>query len=219
MWMYSGGDIAVFLVLVRTLNIPAVLIATVVLLVPWLLFVATMVLLTDWKARDWAKGWLADHRWIAPGVPVVALIILYTGSWPIALGALVIGLLVGIYLFVRRFWNWGHQHISRLLVAPRGDQNGPNSLITVVTIVIVFLITPANMWLPLERIEMASGEQEVGYVLEATSDWTTLITVARRVDVLPTPEVKGRTICRTSSLPSIATLLFPVDLGDSPSCK
>ena len=217
-WMYSGGDVAVFLVLLRTLNIPAVLIGTCLLVAPGLFLLALVILLSDWKARDWAKDWLTRHRWIAPALSVTFILLLYTVSWTILIPLGVLGILTVAYFIIRRFWPWGKKHITDNAIAERGNRSGPDSIITVIGVLVLFLIAPTNMWLPLEKVGITKADDQVAYVLESTAEWTTLLSPDRMVKVIATSDVESRSVCRASGGGSLATLLYPSDLSDVPDC-
>ena len=217
-WMYSGGDVAVFLVLLRTLNIPAVLIGTCLLIVPGLLLLALVILLSDWKARDWTKNWLTSHRWIAPAFPIIFFLLLYTVSWTILIPLGVLGVLTAAYFLTRRFWPWGKKHITDIAIAEREDRNSPASIITVIGVLVIFLITPTNMWLPLEKVGITKADDQVAYVLESTAEWTTLLSPDRKVEVIATSDIESRSVCRTSGGGSLTTLLYPSDLSNVPDC-
>lgn len=217
-WMYSGGDTSVFLVLLRTLDIPAALIASAMLLVPTALLLLVIILLTDWRARDAMQATLERNPWLAPVFPILFFVMVYTGNILFALGAAFVALLVVVYFSIKRFWPWGHEHINRVVIAPRGDRNRPASMLTIAGVLTVFLIAPSNMWLPLERVERVDSEPLVGYVLESNEEWTTLLTPAKRIEVVQTPKVGAREVCRPGGPVSLATLLYPSDLKNAPDC-
>lgn len=217
-WMYSGGDVSVFLVLLRTLDIPAALIASAVLLVPTLILLTAVILFTDWRARDWFSRTLERNTWIAPIFPILFFIVIYTGNIVFAIGAAFIVVDIIVYFIIKRFWSWGHKHINQLLIAPRGDPNGPASVLTIIAVLTIFLVVPGNMWLPEERVEQTDSPPVVGYVLESGEVWTTLLTSDRQIEVVPTADVEERAVCRPSGPVSLATLIFPSNLRDAPNC-
>jgi hypothetical protein len=218
-WTYSGGDTTVFLVLLKTLNIPTVLIGTSVLIIPSLILLAAIVLLSDWKARDWTEAWLKRHQrmWIA--APILFLVVAYTAPWSFFATLAGIALLVAFYFLIKRYWPWGKKYILDLLVAERGSSNGPDSIITIPSVIIVFLIAPANMWLPLERIQTTKSVEKTVYVLESTQEWTTLLSKDRKLEILRTDEVKSREICHSNKVVSIATSLYQSGTNDGSNCE
>lgn len=219
-WLFSGGDVPVFLTLLRTIDIPAVLIGTIVLMIPGLITLALAILLTDWKMRDRAKAWLNNRRWLTPLAPVVIFVLLYTVSWAFVISLVGIGLMVAAYVLIRRFWPWGKKHIADVVVARRGDENGPVSLVTFVGVLIAFLIMPTSTWLPLERIDVNNSESRTAYVLESTGEWTTLLTLRHKIEVHPTNQIKNRAVCRAEANGSLATLMYRTnDRNDAPDCR
>ncbi|TPX05551.1 hypothetical protein FJ656_05920 [Schumannella luteola] len=211
-WMYSGGDTSLFLVLLRTLDIPAVLVGTMVSLVPALVGVAVVVLVTDSKARVRALRTIARH----PGatsiaVPIAALVLLYTTSWTLLLGLLA---LAAALLGLAFGWRAAKRRWPRIAEG----RAGPDSMATVMAVVIGVLISPKNMWLPIEQIELADSPSVVAYVLQADSDWTTLLTDERAVAIVPSSLVLSRTICSSDSPGTFATWTQQSQLKDAADC-
>jgi hypothetical protein len=83
-WVYSGGDNTLFLVLLRTINIPAVLIGTMILMIPSLLTIFAVVALMNLEAGRWTKRKLSEHRFVSNVLfPASLIVIGYTLGWKI----------------------------------------------------------------------------------------------------------------------------------------
>lgn len=217
-WLYSGGDVSIFLLLLRTLDIPVVLMATLVIMIPTAIVVMLWVILTDWKARDYIANWIEQHRWAILLLPLVLFVLIYTAGPLLLLSLLMIILSTVFYVAIGRFWPWGKKHITDIVIAKRGDHYGPDSIVTIVGLLIIFLIIPHNMWLPLERVKINPDKQYHAYVLESNAEWTTLLTPEKSVLIVPTHSVKARELCRAAANLTLATLLYPHDTHSASSC-
>jgi len=202
-WMYAGGDNALFLVLLQTLDVGAVLIGTAVLLIPTLMIILVFVLATDGKARSVISAWLRRHLGVLQiVVPVVLVVIGYTVDWQSLLGFVaMVGLAIAYYFTVR----WIERRRRNVDVARR--RPGPDSIAAIISVVAVFLVLPGHMWVSLERISIQGRSAEVGYVLESSGEWTTVLTRDRTIDILATPDIRSRDICRVPKGTTIAMLL------------
>lgn len=90
------------------------------------------------------------------------------------------------------------------------------------TIVASFLDVP-RMWLPPERVDLAGAKTVTAYVLSVDSDWTTLLEeVDRRILVVPTGDIIGRTVCNVTRVlrsRTISQILFGEEGGArNPPC-
>lgn len=218
-WMYSGGDSALFLVLLRTLNIPAVLIGTGILMVPSLLTLALIILLTDKKAREWVKKLSSNHRWLFTIViPIFLVIVGYTISWTTFVWLTAIALVALVFFFIQRRWRKFRQRKTGVEAAQRRSPIGPDSFATLFTVVAVFLVTPTNMWLPLEQVSIAGGGARVGYVLESAAEWTTILTNDRKLEIVATPKVESRAICNVPNPGTLAMLIQHGSVKGGPDC-
>ena len=218
-WMYSGGDIALFLVLLRTINIPAVLVGTAVLLVPSLLLVGLVMILFDRKARAWIKARFARNSWtITVAFPVVGIVIGYTISWPYFVWLVIISACAVGYFFIRRFWQ--KRKVTKKTTNKKSffGSTGPDSFIVLLSVVASFLVTPGNIWLPLEQVTITGRESSIGYVLESTSDWTTVLTKERTLSIIATSDLESRQLCDTHNPGTIALSMQKGGLKGGPDC-
>ncbi len=216
-WLYAGGDTAIFLTLVRTLDVATVLVGTTAVLMQGLVLLSVVLILTDWRIR--ARFIAALRRpWFLPALAVTFLLLLYTASIMFALGLMAIAVLALAFVAVKK-WVPASRKVLEFVVAPKGDRIRPDSVATVASIGITLLIMPTNMWLPLERIELTGGEVEFAYVLEVTGEWTTALTEERAVRIYGTDEVTARETCRPITNLTLAKTLFQIPPDPSaPTC-
>lgn len=216
-WLYSGGDTAIFLTLVRTLDVATVLVGTVAVLMQGLILLGVVLILTDWEIRERFVAALRRPGVIA-ALAVLFLLLFYTANAMFAFGLVAIALLAGIFLALRRWVPWARK-ILRWLVAPKGDPKRPDSLATVASVGITLLILPTNMWLPLEQLELIDSQQQTAYVLEVSSEWTTALTESRAVRIYPTEDVLGRETCRSATDLTLAKVFFQIPPDpEAPTC-
>lgn len=62
---------------------------------------------------------------------------------------------------------------------------------------VILLIFVPTAWGPIERIGVSGSGSVVGYVVESTGDWTTIVTDARRIAIVDTSRVVSREVCPT----------------------
>ena len=218
-WLYSGGDMVIFLLLLKTLHIPSILIATFVLMIPILVTVIIIVMITDWKARDYVKKLAEQYRWITLIFPLFFFILVYTASPLLLLPLLGIASLALLYIVVDRFWTWGRKNITSVMIAKKGDPNTPDSIITLISTSVVFLIIPYGMWLPLESISTGQNQHYYAYVLESNDQWTTILTPEKNPLIISTSTIESRELCRAGTSSTLAKWLFPHDTTKALSCR
>jgi hypothetical protein len=209
-WMYSGGDISLFLVLLRTLNVPAVLIGTCVLMIPPLLIVLLVSMLTDRAARSRITGWLAQNPW-ATGVmlPIVFVVAAYTIDWRILVFVAGIST-AALAIYAIRSVAKRRRAKSGPVRAVRRVR-GADPIAVLLSVLAVFLVTPGNMWLPLETLSIEGDEARVGFVLESTAEWTTILTEEREVQIVATSTLESRSVCSTSNAGTLAMSIQRAD--------
>lgn len=95
-WLYSGGDTALFLALVRTIDLPTVIVGTsAVLAQSAVLFLVALVLI-DWKTRARVARWFKSP-WAQVVFSVTVMVVLLTASVTFWLGVLALVLLVVLH--------------------------------------------------------------------------------------------------------------------------
>lgn len=213
-WIYSGGDTALFLVLLQTVNIAAVLIGTMVLIIPSLITIVAIMALLNPAARRWAHEVLAGHRLVFDLLmPAALLIIGYTVSWTVFVTLASLGLIALLFFLARRAWRKNHRN-----TASRRRVDKSDAIIPIFSGLLVFLITPSNMWLPLEQITTVQHKQQTVYVLESTTEWTTVLTVDRQVEIVKTREVQKREVCNVKNPGTFALFIQHGGLKEGADC-
>lgn len=213
-WLFSGGDSALFLVLLRTIDIPAVLIGTTALIIPSALIWFALILLTDPKVRYRAHLWLSGNKW-APALigPLVVALLVYTLPWPTIAGlGAIIACGIGYYL-------WRKVRKNSTSRVDGASRVGPDSLVSIVSVAAVFLVGPSSMWLPMERIEIAGSKPQTGYVLQTDDSWTTILTSKRVITILPTAKVRKRQVCSSRNPGTLAISMQDGGVHNAPVCK
>jgi len=223
-WLYSGGDSATFLVLLRTINIPAVLIGTGLLFIPYLLTFIAVALVADQKARQWGKRLFSRN----PGavtivVPIALVTVLYTTPWPtlawiaaIVTIALIIALIRLVYAKRRNVIKSTSD--EKLQVARKRTRYAFDSVTVLFTLIFLYSVTQTNMWLPLEQVRIQNEATRNGYVLESTSDWTTILTFNHTLDIVKTADVESRTACNSTNAGTVAMFMQGGGLENTVDC-
>jgi hypothetical protein len=114
---------------------------------------------------------------------------------------------------------------SRLVKAagrPTVDAAAIALLVTVLLPVLQFSLND-SVWLPTEEVSMQTGRPLVGYVLDNTVGWTTILQDSdRKIVTIRATEIKARSVCRLDSQSSqILTLpqLGRKHIADYPRCS
>lgn len=212
-WLYSGGDSALFLVLLRTIDIPAVLIGTTVLIIPSALIWFALILLTDPRVRYRTHAWVNGNKW-APAVigPLIFALIAYTLPWPTIAGlSAIIACAIGYYLW-RKHRKKSTPHVDK------SRRVGPDSFVSIVSVAALFLIGPSSMWLPMERIEIAGSKPQTGYVLQTDNSWTTVLTSKRAIRIVPTTKIEKRQVCSSHNPGTLAMSMQDGGVHNAADC-
>lgn len=222
--VYSGGDSVVLKTLVATLDIPTVLLGTMLPIFPVL--VALGIQLFAFNHKFLAH--LLAKRWVIFAAFGILMIYSLFASFPGGLwtpltifGGLTLGL---VARRVRVAWRKAHPkpEIMAASARPLPASNPAVSflvgtsptVIAACTVLSVLLVTPQGMWLPLEQISTGSSSKSlVAYVLKETPNWTTTISSDKSIRVLRSSEITGRLICNQGDFQSIVTML----VGSNPS--
>lgn len=83
----------------------------------------------------------------------------------------------------------------------------PRSLINIFVFFIFVSTILAPMWLPPERISIDTQPDLVGYVLDDSTDWFSVLTTDDRVLRIDKDDISGREICRIERLADQETLV------------
>lgn len=175
--------------------VQAILLGVLLALIAALPFLAglALILWRVWTDRPLGRGVLHP----APAIAVI-LIAIALVPWPSLLaGAVLLGLTWLVMIWIRRLARHNRVHAGtvRWLVW----------LYITVFVLAVAMSTP--VWMPPERIALASGEAYTAYVLQGDDRATVLLRDAdRKVFGVSTEDIAGRTICRRASSVAPASL-------------
>ncbi|MGX5770486.1 hypothetical protein ACWKWN_07005 [Microbacterium trichothecenolyticum] len=227
--LFSGGDPALFRVLVQTLNVPTVLLGTAITILPIVALLPLFMFASEPSAlRHFAKAPWFSFAFGAYFVVVIAAVIL--GPWP-SMGWTV---LFGVALFLA-FWL-----ARRLRNAVRAYRRGltarsalmaglpmvvrpptdawKSSTWGPVVVVLLALAGLQSMWLPSERLLLSDGTELTAFVLEEKTEWTTVLTEERVVLRIETSQVDTRTVCEQGEFSSLLMTWAKSAPVDAPSC-
>jgi hypothetical protein len=165
-WLYSGGDSGLFLTLLRTINVPAILIGTSILIIPSLMIIGAFALVTDRNARTQIAKRLPENKAMETIVgPIVIIVLVYTTPWVYLVMVLLVLAVAVAAFFANRAWRKRHP------VDPAKERfwDRFDSIPMLLSVVVLFLVSQSSMWLPLERVAIDQTVR-VGYVLESTGE-------------------------------------------------
>lgn len=223
--VYSGGDPVILRTLIGTLDVPAVVMGTLLPLIPILVFSFFQFLILDSGRSQWALRGAAKWAAIIFGIIAIALYALlgpYPGS-PIIIGSLALGLLTGqiIYLASTRKAR-ADGSIKRAKDARPDFSLRRNVYVWVSPAVLigVILLLPLGMWLPSERLDLDDGTSIETYVLRTSSGWMTTIDADKIIRQVPADSVEARTVCDQGNAETLALVwLTPRSGVDIPTCS
>lgn len=228
--LFSGGDPVLMRVLVETLDVPTLLLGTLLPLLPILFWLALQPLIMDAPlTRQLIQRNAPNRNWWL--VLVIALPVLYLllGPWPntletilwlcgaFALGALTVWAL-GVWLWRRAGHPWGKSLRSARVTLASNPVGSVAHVLLVPALLVVFIFAmPKAFWLPLESIT-ADGSGLTGYVLQSEDGWTTVMTEDRAIERYPAAAVTSRTVCDQGEYESLITIISGGTAAHSSPC-
>ena len=216
-WMYSGGDVSLFLTLLSTLNIVSVLVGTSLVLAPGVLALGLTILFTDREAVSWLNKRMSATPWLSRILfPVVFFVSVYTLSWTSLLMLAGVCVAFATFLIIRRGVRNRRSRKGRN--RSKQDYAGPDSIVTIIAVLTMMLMTPNTMWLPLEKLTV---EKQIvtGYVLDVSSEWTTILASDRELHIVPSAQVTTRDVCAWRGKDTLALLVQKGGLKKAPDCQ
>lgn len=172
------------------------LVSTAFQILPYIVLMFVFYGLTEWRFRDWLSAMMDNNRWLSVAVPTAVLLtVISVPTRTVLITILIFGTAFAVYRILYSKVAWSRRHLN-FLIPRRGDRSGPDGTATSILLAIVILASPATMWLPLERVDVKNDRSTVGYVLESTEVWTTILSEERDIIVKSTAEVDARTVCR-----------------------
>jgi hypothetical protein len=161
------------------------------------------------QATRFAPTWIASTVFAVTMVVILAVVPLRTLAFWVG-----IGISAGLFFYGRSRWRKRRAPTSAATRAVAG----PDYTVILVALTGYYLLV-SGMWLPLERVSTSTSNQPiVGYVLESTPEWTTLLKNDREIEILSTSVVEERSVCRHSGGVTIGMLVTSTDATDSPDC-
>lgn len=227
--IFSGGDPALFRVLIQTLNVPTVLLGTIVSILP----VVALLPLALFASEPGALWHFTRARWFRYAFPAYSAVVVAAitlGPWP-AMGwtALTVTLLFVVFRLARRAqhgtraYRRGLTMRSAIRASPPMRVRAPSgawksSALSPIAIVILSLASLQSMWLPSELLHLADGTELTGFVLEEKSEWTTFLTEGRAILRVSTAQVEARTVCQQGEFSSLMTHWAKISPVNAPRC-
>lgn len=227
--LFSGGDPALFRVLVQTLNVPTVLLGTAISILPVVALLPIFMFASEPSAlRHFARASWFSYAFFAYAVVALAAIALGPWPWMGWLTLIVFAASVGFWLMRRlrhgvKAYRRGLTLKSALraphpMIVRPPTEAWKSSAWVPVSVVVLTLVSLQSMWLPLERIDLASGTRLTGFVLEDQAEWTTFLTDERSVLRIATDQVEARTVCDQGEFSSLVMGWAKSDPEDPPRC-
>ncbi|UVO12243.1 hypothetical protein NM962_20580 [Mycobacterium sp. SVM_VP21] len=188
----SHGDPETLRALVQNLNVPALVLATVlpfgaVISVGFVIFLACRLRSSNKPPINGGPLLL-----LISAVISVFLLVYAMPMWHVCAAATICGI-IGVIMLIGKVINCRAQ---------KGDENGtPNVLVMLLVVVailgvlfspIIYLLGGVGMWLPQERIEAANTEVSPVYVLSSDDNWTSYMDENRKVHLVTTSDITSR---------------------------
>lgn len=196
---FSRGDQALLTTLLQTLDVPAVLIGSLMPTATTLLGILAYLAIGDpGLSQALLRGWRSLSV-PATAAVFLAVCLLVSVSDLRALGATIA--LLAIAGLLRALLSRRARSEGRSWLGFGGDS------MAVAAALLVPLLLNGSMWLPSESVRLADGTQVRVYVLAVETDWTTMLRAKdRKIVRLPSAEVIGREVCNESPVRTLAQL-------------
>ncbi|MFD6514195.1 hypothetical protein [Rhodococcus sp. NPDC060176] len=176
----SGGDAEVLKTLVQTLDIPSLVTATILPLMPNLVVIGLLMFVDNQLSKDKEER-LPHPDWALSALSIIVVSLMF--FVPIII--LIIYILYFISIQVRRY-----------------SAKRKGLILTNVSIIpmilppiIMAVVSSSSIWLPQENIEFSSGEKRSAFVLSSDVRWTTILLYKDTTQTLPTSEIVSRQSC------------------------
>jgi hypothetical protein len=198
--LFAGGDQALLTTLLQTINVPAIILGSVVPAGLLILMFAAYLAIADPKV--WPAMVALARRSPAVAVyvlPPLLIVIVAMSSYDAAL-AIAAGL--GLAGLARLLWTrWSRKRGKTW----RGWVEDSTAF---TVFLVVGLLTAGPMWLPSESVTTSDGAARMGYVLSADGEWTTVLTNDRVVLRLASSDVVAREVCNESHPATLMQWMF-----------
>jgi hypothetical protein len=206
----TGGNPVSSLAVVSSVGAPTVVVNTLLsslgILLAYVLLYATISQLFQ-PPSD--RNWLIE-RAILFGV-LLGILVVPWQLWALSVAVLVLRSLLFRVLLPLKFRGRPEDRKTHqqeyLGDQARSFRKLPRSLINLFVFFVFVWTVMAPMWLPPERISMTTQPDLVGYVLDDSKDWFSVLTADDRVLRINKVGIKDREICRIESLADQEALL------------
>lgn len=216
-FMFSRGDTTILRVLLETLQIVPVLMATTLLILPWAFFILGAILLMNGSARS--ALWQLRVRFppLILVLYVLGIVVIYTSPiyWAI-LNAIVYALLLTVVLLGRVDRAWAKRVVRFANILDNSDLPGNIVGIAIIPLLISTLTTWDSFWLPRENLTV-SAQVNDGYVLAEDAEWTTILTSERAVLRVRSDTITKRVVCDQGTVTTFHNLTV-TKADDLPEC-
>jgi len=224
--LYSGGDATLLRVLIQTLDVPTVVLGSVLPLLPALFGSAIYLVIGDFSiAKRLFSGASRRRKIMVGAVATISLLVwALLSSWSTVRG-LIIAVLVGVGGSVGFWYAWFfYRSLSGGRTARDAGRDAAKTrfglsepvgkvshliLVPALTLAIALAI-PFGMWLPQERVTVKNGSASLsftGYVLKTDETWTTVLSADKHVGVWRSTDVVEREVCDQFQHESLWSLL------------
>lgn len=203
----SQGNAEVLKTLVQTLNIPSLVTATILPIMPNILIIALLMIADDQFSKPKDKR-ITHSEWLTTPILLIAL------SLTLFVPILLLATYVLLFIFIQA---------KRYSARRRGMILAGVSFAQMIYYpLFLAIVSGSSVWLPQENVALEKEEVQSAYVLASDVRWTTLMYYKGTVDTVPTPTIVSRQPCDRANPNSIigATLLSFVqdDRSSLPKC-
>ncbi|GAA1961435.1 hypothetical protein GCM10009816_24090 [Microbacterium aquimaris] len=214
--MFSRGDATLLRVLLETLQIVPVLMATSLLILPWAFFIIGAILLMNGSARAalWA---IPNRRLVLMALYVLGIVVIWTSPvyWAVVI-AVTYALVITVAVMGRSSKEWAKRVVRVTNILDTNDLPSIVVGVAIIPLLIGTLTAWSSFWLPRENVTVGIDDYD-GYVLTNQGDWTTILTTERTLIRVPSEDIMERVICDQWTVATLQNLILPKP-GDVPEC-
>ena len=216
----SGGDPQVFTSLLQNLDLTALVLSSVLPIIPLALF---------WVGVSYLDARLAIPKATRSESPSYVRLIFIAGIPAMVLymtvtHALTSALLIALVINGRWFEKRAYRKRQLRLGADATPKHHPRPLNAwswslVVVLAIQAIVSPDSSWIPTEMIQSKVHGQIIGRVLSVNGDWTTILGRPPHIIIVPTPDVSSRELCSIDAFFLSRTVWSEIIVAILPSSK
>lgn len=195
---FARGDELLIAVITSTINPKAIVAATLVDVLPLVMLAVGLRLVTRFRWPLPADKFESDGQALGHTIAIASgmLLLLYVAllaPWATAPPVLLVGAFAGILAWRRE------RDYKKSMQAVRSYFAFGTPMPTLLLLAMIPWVLARGAWLPTELITVEHAQPEVGYVLDATGSYTTIVfRDDQRVARIESAHIKSRDLCRTS---------------------